>query len=66
VNSKLITVIHNHQIVVLRDGYIAELGNHEKLMEKKGHYFDLFNKQMGVFGNNGFAEKQITENLTPV
>jgi len=54
------------QIVVLREGFIAELGNHEKLMEKKGHYFDLFNKQMGVFGNNGYAEKQITENLTPV
>jgi ABC-type multidrug transport system fused ATPase/permease subunit len=50
--------MHNHQIVVLGDGHIAELGNHEKLMETKGHYFDLFNKQMGVFGNN-FALKEI-------
>jgi len=63
---RLSTIMNADQIVVLREGFIAELGNHEKLMEKKGHYFDLFNKQMGVFGNNGFAEKQITENLTPV
>ena len=40
------------QIVVLRDGMIIEIGNHEKLMEKRGHYFDLVDKQMGVWVAN--------------
>jgi ATP-binding cassette subfamily B protein len=46
---RLSTIMNADQIVVLKDGMLIELGNHEKLMEKKGHYFDLVNKQMGVW-----------------
>jgi hypothetical protein len=28
---------------------IIEIGNHQKLMEKEGHYCDLVNKQMGIW-----------------
>lgn len=33
------------KIVVLQDGRITENGNHEELMEKKGHYYELFTSQ---------------------
>jgi len=49
---RLSTIMNADQIVVLKDGVIIEVGNHEKLMEKKGHYFDLANKQMGIWENS--------------
>ena len=53
VAHRLSTIINADQIVVLQDGMIIELGNHEKLMEKCGHYYDLVDKQMGVWSVNG-------------
>jgi len=49
---RLSTIMNADQIVVLKDGIIIEIGNHKKLMEKKGHYFDLVNKQMGIWEFN--------------
>lgn len=46
---RLSTIMHAHQIVVMHDGFIAEVGNHQQLMEKKGHYASLVQKQMGVW-----------------
>jgi ATP-binding cassette subfamily B protein len=46
---RLSTIMNADQIVVLRDGFIIELGNHEKLMKNQKHYFDLVSKQMGVW-----------------
>jgi ATP-binding cassette subfamily B protein len=48
VAHRLSTIMNADQIVVLKDGLIIEIGNHEKLMEKRGHYYDLVDKQMGV------------------
>jgi ATP-binding cassette subfamily B protein len=45
---RLSTIMNADQIVVLKDGMIIEIGNHQKLMEKEGHYCDLVNKQMGI------------------
>jgi ATP-binding cassette subfamily B protein len=45
---RLSTIMNAHQIVVLNNGMISELGNHDMLMAKKGHYYDLVNKQLGV------------------
>ncbi|MDH5396962.1 MAG: ABC transporter ATP-binding protein/permease [Cyclobacteriaceae bacterium] len=35
-----------NKIIVLDDGLIVEEGNHDSLMEKKGAYFELYEKQM--------------------
>ncbi|MGM0504301.1 MAG: peptidase domain-containing ABC transporter [Bacteroidota bacterium] len=59
---RLSTIMHAHQIVVMRDGFIIEVGNHQQLMEKKGHYADLVQKQMGIWQ----PEPEKTKNLTPV
>ena len=42
------TVKHADKIVVLEKGKIAEQGNHEQLMKKKGKYYHLYNLQMGL------------------
>ncbi len=46
---RLSTIMNAHQIIVMKDGFITEVGNHEQLMEKKGHYMDLVQKQMGIW-----------------
>lgn len=43
---RLSTIRNADQIVVLNKGFIVEIGNHEMLMEKKGHYFELVSSQM--------------------
>lgn len=45
---RLSTIRNADQIVVLDKGFIVEVGNHETLMEKKGHYFELVSSQMQV------------------
>lgn len=49
VAHRLSTIMNADQIVVLKDGMIIEVGNHESLMAKEGHYCDLVNKQMGIW-----------------
>lgn len=46
VAHRLSTVRHAHQIVVLRDGYISEIGDHDHLMGMKGYYYSLINNQL--------------------
>lgn len=46
VAHRLSTIRNVDQIVVLEKGFIAEIGNHQTLMEKKGHYFNLVSTQM--------------------
>jgi ATP-binding cassette subfamily B protein len=46
---RLSTIMNADQIVVLQDGFIIEVGNHEELMKKQKHYFDLVSKQMGIW-----------------
>jgi ABC-type multidrug transport system fused ATPase/permease subunit len=42
---RLSTVRHADKIVVLRDGQIAELGDHDELMQRAGPYADLMRAQ---------------------
>lgn len=42
------TVRNADKIVVLDKGRIAELGNHEELMKKKGIYYELYKLQRGL------------------
>ena len=40
------TIKNADKIIVLENGEIAEQGNHALLMNKKGVYFDLYEKQL--------------------
>ncbi len=42
---RLSTIAHADQILVIDNGEIVEQGKHEELVEKRGLYFDLFEKQ---------------------
>ena len=59
VAHRLSTIMNADQIVVLKDGMIIEIGNHEKLMEKRGHYYELVDKQMGIWAMNGATKNEV-------
>ena len=40
------TIKNADKIIVLDNGEIAEQGTHDFLMDKKGLYFDLYEKQL--------------------
>jgi len=42
---RLSTIRDADIILVMRDGDIVEMGNHEQLLEKHGFYYDLYNSQ---------------------
>ena len=42
---RLSTIKNADLILVMKDGNIAEQGNHEELMKKNGHYAELYNSQ---------------------
>ncbi|MCR5769964.1 MAG: ABC transporter ATP-binding protein/permease [Butyrivibrio sp.] len=42
---RLSTVVDADVILAVRDGKIVEQGNHKELMDKKGYYYELFNRQ---------------------
>ena len=41
----LSTIANADNIIVMENGTIAEQGNHSKLIESKGKYFELWSKQ---------------------
>jgi len=43
---RLSTVKNADQIIVLENGEIKEVGNHQKLTTKRGVYFDLVKNQL--------------------
>ena len=46
VAHRLSTVKNAHQIVVLEDGKISEIGNHKVLTKKRGSYYNLVKNQL--------------------
>ncbi|MDG1798067.1 MAG: ABC transporter ATP-binding protein [Flavobacteriales bacterium] len=45
ISHKISNISHCDHIIVLEDGQISEEGNHKKLVEKKGFYYEIFKKQ---------------------
>lgn len=56
---RLSTIMNADQIVVLKDGFLIEIGTHQELMKKQKHYFDLVNKQMGLWTENEKVQTEI-------
>lgn len=48
VAHRLSTIREADVILVMKDGYIIEQGNHEQLLEKDGFYANLYNSQFAV------------------
>ena len=46
VAHRISTIKGCDRIMYISDGQIAESGNHDELMEKKGHYFQLYTSQL--------------------
>ncbi len=45
VAHRLATITHASRIVVVENGEIVEIGSHEELMKRRGHYYDLYQIQ---------------------
>lgn len=45
VAHRLSTITHSDKIVLIEDGKVVEKGTHQELMEKKSHYYKLFQIQ---------------------
>ncbi len=45
VAHRLSTITHADRIIHIDNGEITEMGTHEELMKKQGHYYNLFQVQ---------------------
>ena len=51
VAHRLRTIYDSDVIIVLRDGNVAELGTHEKLIDRGGLYSELWSAQETLFAD---------------
>ncbi|MBP1865457.1 ABC-type multidrug transport system fused ATPase/permease subunit [Clostridium tetanomorphum] len=42
---RLNTIKNSDQIIVMDEGTIEEMGSHEELINKKGHYYEMIREQ---------------------
>ena len=45
---RLSTIMHADKIVVMYEGKIAEQGRHDELVERRGMYYELVQKQLSA------------------
>ncbi|HMS52193.1 MAG TPA: ABC transporter, partial [Chitinophagales bacterium] len=45
ITHRIFSLMNFDQILVLHDGQIIEQGTHQTLLDKKGHYFNIYQKQ---------------------
>jgi ATP-binding cassette, subfamily B, bacterial MsbA len=58
---RLSTIRRAHQIAVLDKGLVVEVGTHEALLEKQGHYYRLY--QMQFAGTQDSAETSVDDQI---
>ncbi|WKA52627.1 ABC transporter transmembrane domain-containing protein [Planococcus liqunii] len=44
-SHRLSAIQHAHQILVMHEGTVAEIGTHDQLMKKKGRYYEMYELQ---------------------
>lgn len=44
-SHRLSAIQHAHQIVVMENGTVAEIGTHDELMQEKGRYYEMYELQ---------------------
>lgn len=44
-SHRLSAIQHAHQIIVMHEGTVAEIGTHDQLMKKKGRYYEMYELQ---------------------
>ena len=50
---RLSTVRDSDKIIVLKEGRVVEIGNHDELLSKKGEYYKMYFRN----SNNSFSEE---------
>ena len=50
---RLGTIRNADNIIVLKDGTVAEEGTHDELLENNGLYAEMWNKQLHATSNSG-------------
>ena len=48
---RLSTVINANRIFVMKAGEVQEIGDHHELLERKGYYYELIEKQLSNGGS---------------
>jgi ATP-binding cassette subfamily B protein len=63
----IISITHNltsvydfTHLFVMNDGIILEQGDHQQLLSQKGFYYELWQKQTGLFFNKDFSDVEIS------
>ncbi|MBZ4190586.1 peptidase domain-containing ABC transporter [Niabella beijingensis] len=62
VAHRLSTIRKADQIIVMQDGLIVEMGNHESLMQRKGRYFQLVQSQLDLSSTIMTEKTQLVTN----
>jgi len=61
VAHRISSVRHADKIIILKNGQIAESGNHQELIQKKGEYYTIFKEQYrGLLKEDYYRRKQVT------
>lgn len=64
VAHRLRTICDSDQILVLKEGHVAEMGSHRELLERDGTYAELWNSKFffslrsSIFSNSILAQEQ--------
>jgi ATP-binding cassette, subfamily B, multidrug efflux pump len=61
VAHRISSVRHADKIIILKNGQIAESGNHQELIQQKGEYYTIFKEQYrGLLKEDYYRRKQVT------
>ncbi|KAI2730224.1 hypothetical protein CBS147332_2076 [Penicillium roqueforti] len=65
VAHRLRTISDSDQILVLKEGHVAEMGSHRELLEHDGTYAELWNTQEQTMAHDGSLEQSQVEDVQP-